>query len=136
MSKLKPIDAPTAHALVKEDAAVLVDIRELAEQRRAKVPGAVSAPLSRFSSTRIAADKSKAAIFFCEGGVRTRFAGNRLNAAGFDESYELIGGIRAWQQSGYAVDIDRTMPDPSQRLRDSLKLFTALVVGLFWVWAS
>lgn len=136
MSKLKPIDAKRASDLVDQGRAVLVDIREAAEQSRASVPGAISAPLSRFSASDIAADRSKDAIFFCEGGVRTRFAGSRLSAAGFNTSYELVGGIRAWQSSGLQVDVDRTLPDPSQRIRDTLKLAAAFLIGLFWVAAS
>ncbi|MCC2113942.1 MAG: sulfurtransferase [Hyphomicrobiales bacterium] len=136
MSKLKPIDAKRASDLVDQGRAVLVDIREAAEQNRAKVPGAISAPLSRFSASGIDADRSKDAIFFCEGGVRTKFAGSRLSAAGFNDSYEMIGGIRAWQNSGLHVDIDRTLPDPSQRLRDVLKLAAAFLIGIFWVVAS
>ncbi len=43
-------------------------------------------------------------VVFCDAGYKTGTAASLLKRHGFDDVAELVGGIAAWKQAGYAVD--------------------------------
>jgi rhodanese-related sulfurtransferase len=54
-------------------------------------------------------------VFHCNSGNRTRQAAERLVAVGFEQTYELEGGLVAWKQAGLPVVVDRRAPLPIMR---------------------
>lgn len=97
---LPTIDAADAKRLI-EDGAILVDIREVDEHARERVPGARHQALSNFSTFDSAG--AKAVIFHCRSGARTAANAARLANAVGCQAYILQGGIDAWKKAGLPV---------------------------------
>jgi rhodanese-related sulfurtransferase len=89
--------------------AVLVDIRELDEHARSKIPAARHAPLSRLDKLEIGTD-AKAVIFHCRIGNRTASDAERLAQCTDCDAYILDGGIDAWKSAGLPVVESRGQP--------------------------
>lgn len=101
------IDVTHARRLI-DAGAILVDIRELDEHARERVPAARHQPLSRLSS--IDTHGATAVIFHCRSGHRTAGNSQRLAAAVDCDAYILDGGIDAWKKAGLTVMSDRRQP--------------------------
>jgi adenylyltransferase/sulfurtransferase len=61
-------------------------------------------PLNELSSRLDELDRSSEIIALCKSGVRSEYAVQLLQAAGYAQSFNLEGGIDAW-----AEQIDPTM---------------------------
>lgn len=48
-------------------------------------------------------DRNKTYLMYCRSGNRSGRALRQLEGLGFQEVYDLAGGIGAWQRKGYAV---------------------------------
>lgn len=103
---LPTIDPMTAKRLL-DDGAILVDIREVDEFARERVPVARNKPLSALSAIR---SDAKAVIFHCRTGNRTQVNSQRLAGAADCEAYVLEGGLDAWKQAGLPVTADPRQP--------------------------
>lgn len=101
------IDVARARRLV-EEGAILVDIRELDEHARERVPGARHHALSRLST--IDTGGATAVIFHCRSGARTAANASRLANAVGCEAYVLEGGIDAWKKAGLLVATNTRQP--------------------------
>lgn len=103
-----PTINPRAAKQLIDQGAVLVDIRELDEHRRERVPGARHEALSRLAA--IDAGGAQAIIFHCRSGARTQANAQRLAEAASCDAYILEGGIEAWRKAGLPVAADRSQP--------------------------
>lgn len=101
------IDVTRARRLI-DDGAILVDIREIDEHARERVPGARHQALSRLSS--IDTQGASAVIFHCRSGHRTAGNAQRLAASVDCDAYILEGGIDAWKKAGLTITSDRRQP--------------------------
>lgn len=104
---LPTISATVAKKLIDEGA-VLVDIRELDEHRRERIPGARHEALSRLGP--IDAGAATAVVFHCRSGARTQANAARLAEAARCDAYVLEGGIDAWKKAGLPTAADRHQP--------------------------
>lgn len=109
MSVLKPISPEQAVELIRAGA-VLVDIRELDEHLRERIPGARHHALSTLEATSPAQPGDDILIFHCKSGARTQVNAPRLAAAAGCEAYVLEGGIETWKKLGLPVSKDRKQP--------------------------
>lgn len=108
---LKTISADDAARLVDDGAALLVDVREPDEHARARIPGAVSLPLSRIEQADLVLKPGQPVLFHCRSGARTDAHAPRLAIlAGTSEAYAIAGGIEAWKRAGLPVAEDRAQP--------------------------
>lgn len=84
----------------------LIDVREEDEFHICKLEWAELIPLSRFMEEAPArlVDKDKPIVVYCHHGMRSARAAAALRRMGYEEVYNLTGGIEAW-----AVRIDPTM---------------------------
>jgi len=80
-----------------DGACLLVDVREDNEWAGGHIPGAVQAPLSRFTEAAAKLPKDKAIIFYCQGGVRSKRALDMAKGFGLTAEGHLGGGISAWR---------------------------------------
>ena len=80
--------------------AIFVDVRESKETAAGVINGAYRVPLSTFakSSTQLEKFKDKPVIVYCRSGNRSISAGGKLKKQGFNQVYNLTGGILAWQK--------------------------------------
>jgi hydroxyacylglutathione hydrolase len=84
-------------------ACVLVDVREDNEWAGGHIPGAIHAPLSRFSEAAAKLPKDKPVIFYCQGGVRSKRALDLSKDCGLKAEGHLGGGIAAWRSFDFPV---------------------------------
>ncbi len=93
------IDADKARTYMKEHEEgnyTLLDVRQPAEYERAHIPAAKLIPLPTLADKLDELDPKKPVIVYCAVGGRSRVAAQMLAGYGFDEVYNLNGGINAW----------------------------------------
>jgi rhodanese-related sulfurtransferase len=109
---LKTITPAEAARLIREQGALLVDVREPDEHARARIPGATNLPLSRLHEAELAVQEGKPVLFHCRSGART--AANAAALAGKAgetcQAFIVEGGLDAWKAAGLPVAEDRRQP--------------------------
>jgi rhodanese-related sulfurtransferase len=103
--ELTPTEFRRRWPLGQEDAPVLLDVREPAELLQAKVEEAIHIPMRDVPQRLDELDASRPLIVMCHSGGRSRRVAEYLHANGFDEVYNLAGGIDAWSR-----EIDARVP--------------------------
>jgi sulfur-carrier protein adenylyltransferase/sulfurtransferase len=82
-----------------EDGALLIDVRTPEEFARDRLAGAISMPLDKLengASDRLA--RNQTVVTYCQSGVRSLAAANKLRSFGYTDIYSVAGGIVAWNQ--------------------------------------
>lgn len=83
---------------------VLVDCRELEEWNSGHIHGATLIPLSSFEEdSKILKNKNAKIVIHCRSGKRSLRACQLLNDEGFENLYNLEGGILAWEKEGLPI---------------------------------
>jgi rhodanese-related sulfurtransferase len=91
------IDIQTLEQWIKTDNVTLLDVREESEFEECAIVGAISLPLSDFSTDDIPQHPHKKIVFQCRSGQRSERACFRfLQDYPEVEAYNLQGGILAW----------------------------------------
>ncbi|MGY6557944.1 MAG: rhodanese-like domain-containing protein [Nitritalea sp.] len=81
----------------KPEVYTLLDTRERHEYAVSHLPDARWVGYEDFSLKRVAdLDKSKPVVVYCTVGARSQTIGKQLQAAGFQQVYNLYGGIIHW----------------------------------------
>ena len=77
---------------------LLLDVREPAEWEAARIEGARLVPLGELASRigELEAWRTKRVVVHCRSGARSAKAARLLQARGFDDVWNLAGGIQAW----------------------------------------
>jgi DMSO/TMAO reductase YedYZ molybdopterin-dependent catalytic subunit/rhodanese-related sulfurtransferase len=86
-----------------EPALQLVDVRTPAETARGTLPGAREIPLTILTKLPDALDRSAPVVVYSAFGYRSLVAASVLQAAGFGDVADLLGGYRAWEDAGLQV---------------------------------
>ena len=74
----------------------LIDVREAWEHEAFHIGGTLL-PLGQLMSAREAISRTGPVVLYCEKGIRSTIAIQRLEALGFDNLYNLSGGMKAWR---------------------------------------
>ena len=91
--------------MTTEEGLTLIDCREQKEWDQGHIPGAIHIPLSSFDQgVQVLNEKSNPVVIHCRGGKRSMKACKLLQAKGFQQLYNLDGGIIAWEKIGEAVE--------------------------------
>jgi rhodanese-related sulfurtransferase len=80
--------------------AVILDVRTLAEVQHGKIPGAIHIDIYKgqeFVNEIMKLDKTKNYFVYCKSGGRSGQACAFMNQSGFENAFNLIGGIMQWQ---------------------------------------
>jgi rhodanese-related sulfurtransferase len=113
---LQTITPEKAAALLREEGAIIVDVREADERAYAHVPGSAHLPLSRLAEAELAVEAGKPVVFHCQSGARTaQNAGALSSKAGDCEAFIVEGGLAAWKRAGLPVAENRRAPLPLMR---------------------
>lgn len=113
--RLTPLSPVEAQRLLQRGA-LLVDIREAAEHRRGRIPGAHHAPLSELRVGQVPdLDPDRSLVFHCRSGARTAAHAEALAALSGREAYVLAGGIEAWRSAGLPVASQQRTPISLER---------------------
>lgn len=75
---------------------VLVDVREDFEREYYSI-GGLHIPLGELMQRRQEIPVDKPVVLYCEKGIRSAIAIQRLIEMGYDRLYNLSGGMKAWK---------------------------------------
>ncbi|MCX8017931.1 MAG: rhodanese-like domain-containing protein [Rhodocyclaceae bacterium] len=96
------ISTNEATLLINRQDALIVDVRETAEWSGGHIPGARHIALGHLAKhlSEIEKYKDKPVIVVCASGNRSRAACRTLQKAGFQQVFNLAGGMHAWREAG------------------------------------
>ncbi len=104
-----PLITPSDAKALVERGAILIDIREIDEFARERIPQSKNAPLSKLDGSTIGSE-DQAIVFLCKSGARTVANAPRLKASASCEAFIIEGGIEAWKRAGFPVAVDKKQP--------------------------
>ncbi|NNF95544.1 MAG: sulfurtransferase [Halobacteria archaeon] len=81
----------------------LIDVRRPAEIIRGMIPGADRLPLHLIPENLNQLARDRMVVLYCQVGARSARACAYLAGNGFENVYNLRGGIQAWTNSGLMV---------------------------------
>jgi rhodanese-related sulfurtransferase/rubrerythrin len=94
---LGPEQARTFIAEHQEGTFTLLDVRQPPEYEAFHIPGAKLIPLPQLNQLHGELDARKPTIVYCASGGRSRVAAQFLEGHGFQEVYNLEGGVYSWE---------------------------------------
>ena len=84
---------------IKQNSApILIDVRE-DHERAAYNIGGTHIPMGELIARMSEIPKDKEVVLYCEKGIRSVIAIQRLEASGFHNLINLAGGMKAWKES-------------------------------------
>ncbi len=94
----KQVNVDQLTRLVNQQNAQLIDVRPKEAFAEGHIVNAISLPLEDINAGKIKLDKlkKKPVIVYCQVGRSSAAAGKKLNEAGFEQVFNLQGGINAW----------------------------------------
>ena len=121
--EIEEVSASELDDLLREDGAVLVDVRERDEWEEGHIPSAVHVPRGFLESRieQVASDRDRRVVLYCASGNRSAFAAKTLEELGYDRVASLAGGITDWKRNGFETVLPRSL-GPTQRTRYSRHL--------------
>ena len=93
-------------ALIRSGSVRVLDVREDWEFRRGRVPGALSIPLGRLTSSIATLPRDKSFAVICESGSRSLAATEYLLGQGFEGTVSVHGGTSAWARTQRPLERD------------------------------
>lgn len=81
---------------VLDSGVVLLDVREPAELELAAVAGALHIPMREVPTRLAELERERPIVVMCHSGRRSYMVADYLTAQGFDNVFNLRGGIDAW----------------------------------------
>lgn len=105
-SIISPLEATLK---INRDDAVVIDIREQGEYAQGHIPNARHIPVGELERRMPELEKLKPApiILCCATGSRSRGATTKLQKAGFDQIFNLKGGLAEWEKAGNPLTTGR-----------------------------
>jgi len=86
-------------------ALVILDVRTVEEYNEGHIEDAVLIPVGELESRLDELDSRKDTLVYCRSGVRSATASQILVDNGFSSVYNMLGGITAWKNEGYWIEI-------------------------------
>ena len=84
---------------------ILIDVRTSEEVNNSKIPNSINIDYynDSFQSTLDSLDKNFNYFIYCRSGNRSMKTLNILKSKGFENSFNLQGGIIAWKEEGFVT---------------------------------
>ena len=107
MNGIKEVDAPELARWLKEkaDPFRVIDVRQPNEIAQGTVPRAEAIPLNSLPLKVDELDRNETLVFVCRSGARSAQACMFLQQQGFENVYNLRGGMIGWAQNGLAAPV-------------------------------
>ena len=96
LKKLSPMDATQ---LINREDAVVIDVRSDGEFNQGHIVNAVNIPQKSLEEqlSKLEKYRDRPSITACRNGQIALGVGNRLRKNGFEQVYNLAGGLTAWE---------------------------------------
>ncbi|MFA5809867.1 MAG: rhodanese-like domain-containing protein [Thermoleophilia bacterium] len=106
LSSINNVEPDEAERLIRQDGAVVIDVRTHDEYAGSRIPNAKHIPLSQIGSRlgELERYREQPVVVNCRSGSRSARACKLLNKNGFSEVYNLRGGLRSWARANHAVE--------------------------------
>ena len=102
---IKEINCQTLKNWLENDQVILIDVREIEENKAARIKGSILIPLGSISLDKIPALSEKKLVMQCRSGKRSASACEKLLTENPNlDIYNLEGGIIAWSSCNYPID--------------------------------
>ncbi len=103
LSGIKQVDPQEAVMLFNHEDALVLDVREQSEWVDGHISKAKHIPLGQIKNrlNELEKYKVKPIVAVCRSGNRSGTACGQLKKAGFENVYNLAGGMNAWDQAGF-----------------------------------
>jgi rhodanese-related sulfurtransferase len=104
-SGMQSVGPMEATQLSNHENAVFLDIREDGEYKGGHIPDCIHIPFKQLSErvNELNRFRNSPVIAYCRSGARSGSAGTVLKKHGFENVYNLEGGITAWQKASLPV---------------------------------
>lgn len=109
---IKRVGPMEAVSLSNHKAGVFIDVRTDKEYQQGHILHCLHAPLGLFESKlkEISPYKNRPLIVYCRSGNRSNSAAAMLIKQGYEEVYNLAGGVMAWQNANLPLTKDTSRP--------------------------
>ena len=103
---IKEVGPLEATQLINHHEAVVLDVREDREVAEGMIPGSKHIALGQVGSRlhELERFKNRPVVISCRSGARSAGACRILRKNGFEQVYNLAGGILAWQQANMPLE--------------------------------
>jgi len=103
--KYENIDSDELVEKMESEPGILLDVRSPDETRDGIIEGATTMDFyeDNFKNRIMELDRDQPVYVYCASGNRSGQTAKMLKDAGFDEVYNLEGGITKWEESGKPV---------------------------------
>ncbi|MBI2321615.1 MAG: MBL fold metallo-hydrolase, partial [Chloroflexi bacterium] len=91
-------------ALARTERVALIDVRGESEWLEAHMPAARHIALGYLVDRLDEIPRDRPVVVYCRSGARSSIAAGLLQAKGFKDVRNLVGGIARWQAAGHAVE--------------------------------
>ncbi len=94
-----------ATELINREDAVVVDLRPMADFAKGHILNSINIPMSSLKTQmgQLEKYKERPVILSCNSGGQSATACRQLRSDGFEQVYNLKGGLMAWQNSNLPV---------------------------------
>lgn len=104
MFGIKELDVQTLNNYIENGTKIrLIDVRSLAEMDRGMLPNAEKLPLHTLPVRLNEFDSDDVCVLYCRSGARSAQGVGFMAAQGYNNVYNLRGGVMAWQQHGLGL---------------------------------
>ena len=101
---INSINSQTLKLWLEKQEAILLDVREISENKTARIANSILIPLANVDIDKLPDLNGKKLVVHCKSGMRSLSACQILLAQNPDlEIYNLEGGIQSWIASGYEI---------------------------------
>lgn len=101
MFGIKELDVNTLQSYIDEGKNIrLLDVRGVAEMAQGMIPSAEKLPLHTLPARLNEIDSDEMTVLYCRSGARSAQGVGFMAQQGFENVYNLRGGIIAWAQNG------------------------------------
>lgn len=110
MSLIQEIDVTELAKLKEKNSSVrVIDIRQPAELNSGIIPGAEALPMHTIPLRLDELKRDETLIMVCRSGARSAQACMFLQQQGYENVFNLRGGMMAWASSGLEVGLPETV---------------------------
>ncbi len=110
-SHITEVDPATAEAKLRDDDALVLDVREPDEHGQGAIEGALHIPRGQLEASiegRLP-DHDRPIVVHCASGVRSAFAAATLGELGYTDVVSMTGGFNRWKDEGRAWSVPEAL---------------------------